>query len=117
MSCNAGRGPHGDHRTLVPSCRCEARQRRRYRTMNSRFITIDERAALQELVTRGPSRTLNGRVRGRLALYGMIDEGPRGWGITALGRTMLRSGRVAPRTPEQLLFSFGPVLATAENMA
>ena len=85
--------------------------------MNSRCITVDERAALQELETRGPSRNLTGRVRGRLALYGMIDEGPRGWGITALGQKMLRNGRVAPRTPEQLLFSLGPVLATAENMA
>jgi len=30
---------------------------------------------------------------------------------------MLRSGRVVPLSPEQLFWSAGPVLATAENMA
>lgn len=85
--------------------------------MSGRFITVDERAALQELETRGPTRQLSARVSGRLALYGMIDEGPRGWVITAEGRKMLRIGRVAPRTPQDLMLSLRPVLATAENMA
>jgi hypothetical protein len=85
--------------------------------MQARSISVEERAALQDLEANGPSRSLNGRVRGRLALYGMVDEGPRGWGITELGRKMLRSGRVVPLSPEQMLFSLGPVLATAENMA
>lgn len=85
--------------------------------MQARFITIDERDILQELQTRGPTRQLNARISGRLALYSLIDEGPGGWGITALGRAMLRTGRVAPRSPQDLMFAVGPVLATAENMA
>jgi hypothetical protein len=83
--------------------------------MQARSVSVEERAALQELAAGGPSRALNGRVRGRLALYGMIDEGPRGWTITDFGRKVLRSGRVTPLSPEQLLFSIGAVLATAEN--
>jgi hypothetical protein len=85
--------------------------------MNGRCITVDEREALHELETRGPTRQLSARVSGRLALYGMIDEGPHGWAITAEGRKMLGSGRVAPRTPQDLILSLRPVLATAENMA
>ena len=85
--------------------------------MSGRFITVDEHAVLQELETRGPTRHLSARISGRLSLYGMIDEGPNGWGITAEGRKMLKSGRVAPRTPQELILSMRPVLATAENMA
>ena len=85
--------------------------------MSGRFITVDERAVLQELETRGPTRQLSARISGRLSLYGMIDEGPRGWVITAEGRKMLKSGRVAPRTPQDLILSLRPILATAENMA
>jgi hypothetical protein len=85
--------------------------------MSTRFITVDERAVLQELATRGPSRQLSARLSGRLSFYGLIDEGPRGWAITDEGRRMLKSGRVAPRTPQDLILSMRPVLATAENMA
>lgn len=85
--------------------------------MSGRFITVDERAMLQELATRGPSRQLSARLCGRLSFYGLIDEGPRGWIITAEGHKMLKSGRVAPRTPQDLILSMRPVLATAENMA
>lgn len=85
--------------------------------MDGRFITVDEQTALLELETKGPSRRLAARISGRLALYGMIDEGPRGWVITALGRRMARSGRVAPRTPQELILSMRTVLATADNMA
>ena len=85
--------------------------------MSGRFITVDERAVLQELATHGPTRQLSARLSGRLSFYGLIDEGPRGWGITAEGRTMLKSGRVTPRTPQDLILSMRPVLATAENMA
>ncbi len=85
--------------------------------MRARFITVDERAVLQELATRGPSRRLSARVSGRLSFYGLIDEGPGGWSITGEGRKMLTSGRVAPRTPQDLVLSMRPVLATAENMA
>jgi len=85
--------------------------------MSARFITVDERAVLQELATRGPSRQLSGRLSGRLSFYGLIDEGPRGWAITVEGSKMLKSGRVEPRTPQDLILSMRPVLATAENMA
>jgi hypothetical protein len=85
--------------------------------MSGRFITVDERAVLQELATCGPSRQLSARISGRLSLYGLVDEGPRGWAITAEGRKMLKSGRIAPRTPHDLILSMRPVLATAENMA
>ena len=85
--------------------------------MSARFITVDERAVLQELATRGPSRQLSGRLSGRLSFCGLIDEGPRGWAITVEGHKMLKSGRVEPRTPQDLILSMRPVLATAENMA
>lgn len=85
--------------------------------MNGRSITVEERTALQELEDFGPSHALNARVRGRLALYRMIDEEPHGWAITASGREMLHSGRVEPLSPEEMLFSLTPVLATAQNMA
>ena len=85
--------------------------------MSGRFITVDEHAVLQELETRGPTRHLSARVSGRLSMYDLIDEGPHGWVITAEGRKMLKNGRVAPRTPQDLILSMRPVLATAENMA
>lgn len=85
--------------------------------MKARSITVEECAALQDLEDNGPSRALNARVRGRLALYRMIDEGPHGWAITAAGRQMLHGGRVEPLSPEEMMFSLTPVLATAQNMA
>jgi hypothetical protein len=84
--------------------------------MQARSISVEERAVLQELAS-APSRALNARVVGRLNLYGLINEGPGGWFITDAGRRMLCSGRVVPLSPEQMMFSLGPVLATAENMA
>lgn len=85
--------------------------------MHTRSISVEERETLLELEAKGPGRTFTGRVRGRLALYGLIEEGPCGWSITESGRAMLRSGRVIPLSPEQLMFSLRPVLATTENMA
>jgi hypothetical protein len=85
--------------------------------MQARSISVEERAVLEELASNGPNRTFNRRVTGRLNLYGLINEGPRGWFITEAGRGMLMSGRVVPLSPEQMMFSLGPVLATAENMA
>jgi hypothetical protein len=79
-------------------------------------ITVEEHSVLRDLEASGPSRTLNARVRGRLALYRLIDEGPRGWAITPAGSRMLRYGRVEPLTPQELIFSLTPVLATAQNM-
>lgn len=53
-------------------------------------LTAEERAALEDLATHGPSRTVTVPIRGRLALYKLIDEKPEGWTITALGREALR---------------------------
>jgi hypothetical protein len=56
-------------------------------------LTNDERAALENLATFGPDRALDPPLRGRLALYKLIDETPDGWKITALGREALAAGR------------------------
>jgi hypothetical protein len=53
-------------------------------------LTEPERSTLEDLAMHGPSRSLTGPIRGRLALYKMIDETPQGWTITALGRQALR---------------------------
>ena len=83
--------------------------------MNSRNINVEEQAALRDLELIGPSRNLSPRVQGRLALYGMITEGPKGWTITAFGRRILHSRQAIPMSPEDLLFAMGPVLATSAN--
>jgi hypothetical protein len=83
--------------------------------VNSHNINVEEQAALRDLDLTGPSCALSSRVQGRLALYGMIAEGPEGWAITMAGRSVLQSGQVVPRSPEDLLFSMGPVLATPTN--
>jgi hypothetical protein len=41
------------------------------------------------MAVHGPSRTVAVPIRGRLALYKLIDETPEGWSITALGRQLL----------------------------
>jgi len=56
-------------------------------------LTEVERMALEEMVTHGPNRNLATPIRGRLALYQLIDETPAGWQITPLGRQALQ---VAP---------------------
>jgi len=56
-------------------------------------LTEAERMALEEMVTHGPNRNLPTPIRGRLALYQLIDETPAGWKITPLGRQALQ---VAP---------------------
>ena len=64
-------------------------------------LTEPERSTLEDLAIRGPSRSVTGPIRGRLALYRMIDETPQGWAITAFGRQALE---VTP-----------PVADTAQN--
>jgi hypothetical protein len=54
-------------------------------------LTDAERAALEEMATHGPSRSVAVPIRGRLALYRLIDETPAGWKITALGRQALQA--------------------------
>jgi hypothetical protein len=49
-----------------------------------------ERAVLEEMVAHGPTRDLLAPMRGRLALYKLIDETPEGWKITPLGHQALR---------------------------
>ena len=59
-----------------------------------------ERAVLEDLLVRGPNRNLPTPIRGRMALYKLIDETPEGWKITPLGQQALQ---VAPSagTPSQ----------------
>ena len=65
-------------------------------------LTEAERSALEDLAAHGPSRTVTGPIRGRLALYKLIDETPEGWSITALGRQALQVvPPVADATPGQ----------------
>ena len=54
-----------------------------------------ERAVLEDLLLHGPSRNLPTPIRGRMALYRLIDETPEGWKITPLGQQALQ---VAPST-------------------
>lgn len=54
-------------------------------------LTEAERAALEEMAVHGPSRTVPVPIRGRLALYKLIDETPEGWSITELGRQCLQA--------------------------
>jgi hypothetical protein len=66
-------------------------------------LTDDERAVLEGMVAHGPSRGLPVPIRGRLALYKLIDETPGGWIITALGRQALHAAPSAgaPATPRR----------------
>jgi len=63
-------------------------------------LNEDERSALEALASSGPERALDPPLRGRLALYKLIDETPEGWKITALGRDALAAARSqAGKTP------------------
>jgi len=62
----------------------------RFSAMIFPSLTEAERSALEDLVMHGPSRTMIGPIRGRLALYKLIDETPQGWSITPLGRQALQ---------------------------
>jgi hypothetical protein len=66
-------------------------------------LTDAERAALEEMAAHGPSRTVSVPIRGRLALYRMIDETPAGWTITPLGRQALHAAPIAtaPGSPRK----------------
>ncbi len=59
-------------------------------------LTDAERAALEEILVHGPTRDLTPPIRGRLALYRLIDETPQGWKITPLGRQALQTAPAAP---------------------
>ncbi|SKA20291.1 hypothetical protein SAMN02745126_04106 [Enhydrobacter aerosaccus] len=68
-----------------------------------------ERAVLENLSAFGPERGLDPPIRGRLALYKLIDETPQGWKITPLGREVLAASKPQPEgTPSD---------AGAEEMA
>ena len=54
-----------------------------------------ERAVLEEMTVHGPNRLVSVPIRGRLALYKLIDETPEGWTITALGRQALHAATSA----------------------
>lgn len=55
---------------------------------------------LKRLLLNGPMLHLDTAVRGRLALYRLIDETPRGWRITADGKTALRTAKVQSEVEE-----------------
>ena len=57
-----------------------------------------ERAVLEDLLLHGPNRNLPTPIRGRMALYKLIDETPEGWKITPLGQQALQ---VAPSATPQ----------------
>jgi len=57
------------------------------------ILTEEELAALETLAAAGPERTLDKALRGRLALYKLIDETPAGWKLTSLGRDALSAAR------------------------
>jgi len=63
-------------------------------------LTDAERTALEEMAAHGAKRDMPAPIRGRLALYKLIDETPEGWKITPLGREALRIAPSAP-TPGQ----------------
>lgn len=55
---------------------------------------------LKQLLLNGPSVHLDTAVRGRLALYRLIDETPRGWRITADGKDALKTAEVEAEVQE-----------------
>jgi hypothetical protein len=57
-----------------------------------------ERAVLEDLLLHGANRNLPTPIRGRMALYKLIDETPEGWKITPLGQQALQ---VAPSANPQ----------------
>jgi len=59
-----------------------------------------ERAVLEDLLLHGPNRNLPTPIRGRMALYKLIDETPEGWKITPLGQQALQVAPAAS-TPSQ----------------
>jgi hypothetical protein len=68
----------------------------RFSAMVAFMPSDEERAVLERLAAQGPSRELARQVRGRLALYGLIDETPEGWKITERGHEALAT----PSRPE-----------------
>jgi hypothetical protein len=68
---------------------------RRFSAMIFPSLTAAERTALEDMAIHGPTRTVTPSIRGRLALYKLIDEKPEGWSITALGRQCLAAAPVA----------------------
>jgi hypothetical protein len=63
-------------------------------------LSEPERSALEDMAVHGPSRDLATPVRGRLALYKLIDETPEGWKITPLGRQALQAAPAAPASDQ-----------------
>jgi hypothetical protein len=76
----------------------------RFFAMVASALTENERAVLETLAVSGPERGLDPAMRGRLALYKLIDETPKGWKITALGREALAASQprseFAPPRPD-----------------
>jgi hypothetical protein len=54
-----------------------------------------ERAVLEDMLLHGPNRNLPTPIRGRLALYKLIDETPEGWKVTPFGQQALQVAPIA----------------------
>jgi hypothetical protein len=70
-------------------------------------LTEEERSILRNLASDGPTTAPLAAARGRLALYGLIDETPEGWIIThgteAIARAPVKENQAesrATRDPE-----------------
>ena len=61
-------------------------------------LTDAERMVLEEMALHGPNRDVAVPIRGRLALYKLIDETPKGWSITTFGRQALQAAPPATTT-------------------
>lgn len=60
-----------------------------------------ERVVLEDMLLHGPNRNLPTPIRGRLALYKLIDETPEGWKITPLGQQALQVAPAASNAASQ----------------
>ena len=90
---------YGIEHICVVQPRCP---RLRFFAMMFPSLTDAERIALEDMATHGPTRTVPAAMRGRLALYRLIDETPFGWTVTGLGRQTLQVARpIADPSPNQ----------------
>jgi hypothetical protein len=62
-------------------------------------LTRHEHRVLTKLAVDGPVHSIARQMRGRLELYNLIDETPRGWAITPRGREALLKPPTSNPTP------------------
>jgi len=78
-------------RSIFPQHACDE--------MNVPALYAEDFDLLQALIIDGPRRNLDPALRGRLALYDLIDENPSGWVITEKGKSLLARPRVEAISP------------------